>query len=79
MLYIIYAHTTDYGWSFEDEKPVPFSGLETRTGLSYIFEAESMEDAEEYARKFVFYFEQEYVGEDNITEYLEDLCDPEED
>lgn len=71
MKYIIYAHTTDFGWSFKDEHPVQFSKKTERTGLSYIFEADSEEDAEKIADRFIFYFEQEYVGEDNITEYLE--------
>ena len=75
--YIIYAHTTEYGWSFEGEEPVELTtgiyGSLRDSGLSYTFQAWNDEDAKKRASEFVFYFEQEYVGEDNITEtYKED-------
>lgn len=68
MLYILKANTTDYGWSFKDCHPVLCNSYTIDTGLNYIFEADNDEEAEKKADEFTFYFEQEYVGESNITE-----------
>ena len=67
--YILTASTTKYGWSFTCEglsyKEYK-AGDELPTGLFYIFESENDETAMRDADKFAWYFEQEYVGEDNI-------------
>ena len=74
--YIIYAHTTDCGWSFEDEEPALLTagiyGSLRDSGLAYTFLARDDEDAKKKAKEFIFYFSQEYVGEENITETYKD-------
>ena len=66
--YILKANTDENGWSFEGCYPVLYKPNKKDSGLSYIFDARNMDDANIQAARFIFYFSQEYAGESNILD-----------